>query len=176
MLCKDTVGWHRGVGSQWRVYIHMCMGGCDDAQAWPRGATTRPRSGAKAGRTPYRRGCGQEELPHVQGQRRQPRGATLRPRLGAVAESARLQWHRNSQEELPHVRGQGWWPGGATPHPRSSGCAGAEEPRRAMPLSRSGGAVVRRYPTSKVKSSGCTLLEQPSRYPTPKVRETQVRW
>ena len=28
-----------------------------------------------------------------------------------------------------------------------------------------------------VKSSGCALLEQPRKsYPTPKVRETQVRW
>ena len=35
----------------------------------PRGATPRPRSGAEAGRTPCPKGGGQEELPHVQGQR-----------------------------------------------------------------------------------------------------------
>ena len=49
----------------------------------------------------------------------------------------------------------------ATPRPRSGGCAGAGGPRRATPRSRSGGAAVRRYPLSKVRSSGCTLLEQP---------------
>jgi len=41
--------------------------------------------------------------------------------------------------------------------PRSSGCVGAGGPRGAIPYSKSGGAVVRRYPSSKV-------------------RETQVRW
>ena len=33
--------------------------------------------------------------------------------------------------------------------------------RGATPLSRSAGAAVRRYPSSKVRSSGCALLEQP---------------
>ena len=36
-------------------------------------------------------------------ERRQPRGVTPRPKSGAAAESARLQWRRNSKEELPHV-------------------------------------------------------------------------
>ena len=45
--------------------------------------------------------------------------------------------------------------------PRSGGCAGAGGPRGAIPRSRSGGAAVRRYPSSKVRSSGCALLEQP---------------
>ena len=57
----------------------------------------------------------------------------------------------------------------ATPHPRSSGCAGAGGPRGATQRSRSGGVVVRRYPSSKVRSSGCTLLEQPWR-DTPRPR------
>ena len=47
------------------------------------------------------------------------------------------------------------------PCPRRGGCAGAGGPRGATPCSRSGGAIVRRYPSSKVRSSGCTLLEQP---------------
>ena len=64
------------------------------------------------------------------------------------------------REELPNARGQGRRPGGATPRPRSSGCMGAGGPRGAIPRSRSGGAVVRRYPSSKVRSSGCALLEQ----------------
>ena len=63
-----------------------------------------------------------------------------------------------------------------TPSPRSSGCAGAGGPRGAIPCRRSGGAAVRRYPLSKVRSNGCALLEQLWRdTPTPKVRETQVR-
>ena len=37
---------------------------------------------------------------------------------------------------------------------------GAGGPRGATPHSRSGGAAVRRYPSSKVRSSGCGLLEQ----------------
>ena len=65
------------------------------------------------------------------------------------------------QEELPATRSQGRLPGGATPHPRSGGCVGAGGPRGAIPRSRSGGAVVRRYPSSKVRSSGGALLEQP---------------
>ena len=77
----------------------------------------------------------------------QSRGATPRRRSGAAAKSARLLRGRNGLEELPHVRG--------------GGCAGAGGPRGATPRSRSGGSVVRRYPSSKVRSSGCTLLEQP---------------
>ena len=65
------------------------------------------------------------------------------------------------REELPHVRGQGRRPGGVTPHPRSGGCTGAGGPRGAILCSRSGGEVVRRYPSSKVRSTGCALLEQP---------------
>ena len=44
---------------------------------------------------------------------------------------------------------------------RSGGCAGAGGPRGAISRSRSEGAAVRRYPSSKVGSIGCTLLEQP---------------
>ena len=67
---------------------------------------------------------------------------------------------KGGQEELPHIRDQGWWPGGATPRPRSSACMGTGGPTRATPHSRSGGATMRRYPSSKVRSSGCALLEQ----------------
>ena len=63
----------------------------------------------------------------------------------------------SGQEELSHIRGQGQQPRGATPRPRSSGCMGAGMPRGATPRSMSRGAAVRRYPSSKV-------------------RETQVRW
>ena len=47
-----------------------------------------------------------------------------------------------------------------SPRPRSSGCTGAGEPRGAISRSRSEGMAVRRYPSSKVRSSGCALLEQ----------------
>ena len=46
------------------------------------------------------------------------------------------------------------------PPPRSGGCLGAGGPRGAIPGSRLGGVAVRRYPSSKVRSSSCTLLEQ----------------
>jgi len=48
-----------------------------------------------------------------------------------------------------------------TPPPSSSGCTGTGGPRGDIPRSRPEGAVVRRYPSSKVRSSGCALLEQP---------------
>ena len=54
----------------------------------------------------------------------------------------------------------GRWPRGATPHPRSGRCRGKGGPRGAIPRWRSGRAAVRRYPSSKVRSSGCALLEQ----------------
>ena len=61
----------------------------------------------------------------------------------------------------PKKRGSKKYLLGATPHPRRGGCAGAGGPRGATPRSRSGGAVVRRYASSNVRSSGCTLLKQP---------------
>ena len=79
------------------------------------------------------------------------------PEVGAAAETsyrmpevrvaARRSYH------MPKVRG-----GGCR---RSSGCSGKGEQRGATPCSRSGRAAVRRYPSSKVRSSGCALLEQP---------------
>ena len=68
------------------------------------------------------------------------------------------------QVELLHAGGQGWRPRGATPPPRNSGCQGAGGPRGATSCSRSGGVAVRRYPSSKVRSSSCALLGQPRRH------------
>ena len=102
---------------------------------------------------------GREELPLTQGQRR--------PRVpgcdgtGAVERSYPMSEVRGGgREELPYVQGQGQRPRGATPRPRS-GFMGAGGPRGATPPSRSAGATLRRYPSSKVRSIGCTLLEQP---------------
>ena len=109
-------------------------GGCDSAQAQPRGPTPRPRSGAAA-KSAWLRRCrkSREELPHVRDS-------------GAVAESARLRRCRKSQEELPtsevrgsgreeppHIQGQGW-------QPRVPGCdtAGAAERSYPMPEARGG--------------------------------------
>ena len=86
---------------------------------------------------------------------------------------------RNGRE-LPRIWGQGQWPGGATPCPqaqargggqedqphaqgKSHGYVGTGRPRGAIPLWRSGMEAVRRYPSSKVRSNGCALLEQPWR-------------
>ena len=84
------------------------------------------------------RGRGREEIPHA-----------LKPEARG-----------GGKEELPHAGAQGQRPGGATPR---CSCAGTGGPRGAIPHWRSGRAVVRRYPSSKVKSIGCALLEQPWR-------------
>ena len=79
------------------------------------------------------------------------RGITLSPRSGATA--------GRSYPFPPRLR-----PGAATRGvTRSRGCAGAGGPRGAIPHWRSGRAAVRRYPSSKVRSNGCALLEQPWR-------------
>ena len=64
------------------------------------------------------------------------------------------------QEEQPHARDQGRWPGGPTPRPRTVRKGGGEE----IPLVQ-GKEQWLRFAGAAVK-----------RYPTPKVRETQVRW
>ena len=53
----------------------------------------------------------------------------------------------SGQEEQPHFQGAA--------AARQGGLRGD------TPRSRSGGEVVRRYPSSKVRSSGCALLEKP---------------
>ena len=111
------------------------------------------RLGAEAGRTPCPRGGSQEELPQVRGQGQRPRvpgwdGAGMAERSYPTSEV-----RGSGREELPHVRGQGPRPGGATPPLRSGGCTGTGRPRGAIPRSRSEGAVVRRYPSSKVRET-----------------------
>ena len=121
---------------------------------------------------PYPKGGGQEELPHVRGKGQRPRvpgcnGAGTAeksypsPRSGVVAGRSYPMYEvrGGGREELPHIWGQGRRPGGPTPRPRSGGCAGAGGPRGDIPCWRPGRAVVRRYPSSKVRSSGWALLE-----------------
>ena len=91
------------------------------------------------------------------------RGATPRVKSGVAAAETSYPMSEargGGQEDLPHARGQGPRSERATPPPRSGGCTGAGKPRRAIPCLRSEGAVVRRYPSSKVRGSGCALLEQ----------------
>ena len=82
----------------------------------------------------------------------------------------------SSGEEQPHDRGQGRWPGGPTPYPRSRGCAGTGGPRGATTLkARKGGGEEIPLVQGKeqwLRFAGAAV----KRYPTPKVRETQVRW
>ena len=61
----------------------------------------------------------------------------------------------SGREELLHAQGQWRRLKGTTPHPRTSGCMGAGGPKGNTPCSTSGGVAVRRYPSSKVRSSGC---------------------
>ena len=103
-----------------------------------------------------------EELPHDGGQGQKPGGPHAR-RVAAKRSYPTSEVRGGGPEEPPHAGGQGRRPGGATPRPRSGGCIGTGGPRGAIPRRMSGRAAVRRYPSSKVRSSGCALLEQPWR-------------
>ena len=116
---------------------------------------------------------GQEELPLPQGQGLGPRvpgcigrGAaetsypTSKVRGGGLDQLPHARCHGSSREELPHIRGQGRWPRRATPHPRSGGCAGKEGQEELLHVQGKEGWR-EEIPSSKVRSSGCALLEQP---------------
>ena len=92
------------------------------------------------------RGSAQEETPHVRGQGR-PGEATLRPRPGTVT----LRSHPE-----PEARAGGW-----EEQPEEWCLSRHRGPRGAIPCGRSGTVAARRYPSSKVRSSGYALLEQP---------------
>ena len=95
----------------------------------------------------------------------------------------------SGQEELPHTQGQGWWPGRATPCPRPGAAAWRTNPTSKEQWFRARRRAERSYPTLKVRKGGGEEIplvqgkEQRlhfagaalKRYPTPKVRETQVR-
>ena len=125
---------------------------------------------------------GREELPLAQGHGQWRRVPGCIGTGAAERSYATSEVKSGGRDELPHAWGQGQWmrgdttgwrsgwrPRGGTPRPGSSSCMGAGGPRGPTPRSRSGGATVRRYPSSKVRSSGCALLEQPWR-DTPRPR------
>ena len=112
---------------------------------------------------------GREELPHAQGQGQLLRapgcdGARVAERSYSTSKVRGI-----SQEELPHVRGQQRWPRGAIPHSKSGAAAERNKPtykewqlRGSRRAKRSYSTFkVRRGDSSKVRSSGFSLLEQP---------------
>ena len=81
-------------------------------------------------------------------QERWPRGASPRPRSGAVAEKnyPTSEVRGPAREELPHLQGEA--------------AVGRRRAERSYSTFKVRRAAVRRYPSSKVRSSGCALLEQ----------------
>ena len=85
---------------------------------------------------------------------------------------------------MPHIRGQGWWPGGATPRPRPGAVAEVSNPTSREPWLYWCRSAKRIYSTFKVRRGDlnqgkeqqlCFAGTAVKRYPTSKVRETQVR-
>ena len=91
------------------------------------------------------------------------------------------------REELPHVRGQGWRPRRATPHPRSGEASERSNPTSKEQQLHGQRRAERSYSMFKVRKGIPEEIPQAKeqrlrfagaavkRYPTPKVRETQVR-
>ena len=135
------------------------------------------------------RSSGWEELPHVRGQGRWLRvpgcdGAGAAERSYPTSE-ARV----SVREELPHTRGQGWRPRGTTPRQRSGAAAERSNPTSKVQQLHGCRRAERSYSMFKVRRGGpgeIPLLQVEKqrllfagaavkRYPTTKVRETQVR-
>ena len=107
---------------------------------------------------------------------RRPRGVTPRPRSGAAAESARLQWCRNGGEELPKSEVRG---GGREDQPHIQGAVAARAQEGLEELSHVEGQEGQSEEIPLVQDKEQWLHfagAAVKRYPTPKVRQTQVRW
>ena len=104
-------------------------------------------------------GGGRGELPHSEGQGLRPRGATPHWRSAVVAERSNPtpEVREGGRGELSHTGGQWQRPRGATPHPRSGSREELPHVQRQEQRLHFAGSAVKRYPTFKV-------------------RETQVRW
>ena len=88
---------------------------------------------------------------------------------GAISSKSLIQFYVDGWSWVPSLLFTALGlPRGATPL-RSGSCEGPGGPRGATRCWRSGGAAVRRYLSSKVRSSGCALLEKPWR-DTPRPR------
>ena len=113
-------------------------------QEWPRGATLCPRSGAATERSHSAsevRGNGWKEPPHISGQGRCPRPGAVAGRSNRTPKA-----RGGGREEQPYIQG--------VMAVRAQ--EGLEEPSHVE-----GQEVWREeIPSSKVRSSGCALLEQ----------------
>ena len=103
----------------------------------------------------------------------------------ALTEIARLRQCRSGQEELSHVQGQGRQPRGATPQPRLGAAAETSYPMTEVWQLHGCRWAKRSYSTFKVRRGNLVQGKEHwlhfagaavKRYPTTKVRETQVRW
>ena len=145
-------------------------------QAQPGGATPRPRSGAEAGRTPCPKGGGQEELPHIRGQGQRPRVSDCDSAGTAERSYPTSKVGGGDERSYPalEVRGSGWEERPHAPKPKASSGGGEEQPHLQGAVAAQAqecleelfhvqGQERRRWeiPWSKVRSSGCALLEQP---------------
>ena len=83
----------------------------------------------------------------------QPRGATPRPEPGAAERS-------NATSKERQLRGC-WRAEKSNPTSKEWWLHGLRRAKRTYSLSKVRRAAMRRYPSSKVRSSGCALLEQP---------------
>ena len=91
---------------------------------------------------------------------------------GAVEQRYPTSKVRSSREGLPHVQGQGRRLRGATPCPRSAAAA-----ERSYPMSKVRGGGHEEIPHVQGKEQWLGFAGVAvKRYPTSKVRETQVRW
>ena len=163
-------------------------------EQWPKGVTPRPWSGAVAESARLRRRRNsREELPCVQGQgRRREELPHVRGRVGGREELPHAPKPRGrGREELPHAPTPEAKSSGREDQPqaRGQGDAWEDQPHIQGALAAQAQEAYRSYPTLKVrKGSGeeIPLIQGKEqwlrfagvavkRYPTPKVRETQVR-
>ena len=98
---------------------------------------------------------------------------------------AAVMVHKYGREELPHVRGQGQGLGGPTLCPRPGAAAERSNPMSKERRLRGRRRAERSYSTFKVRRGDLVQGKEQrlhfagtavKRYPTSKVRETQVRW
>ena len=103
------------------------------------------------------------------------------------AEAQRLRWtvQKRGREELPHARVQGWWLRGATPRPKSGVVAKRTNLTSKEQRLRRCRRAERSYSRFRVRRGDLVQGKEQQlrfagaavkRYPTSKVRETQVRW
>lgn len=130
-----------------------------------------PRSGAEAGRTPCLEGQRQEELTHirvrggrpgrsyhVRGQGKAAQMSYLASEVRGGSQNASLQQRRSSGESHPRLR-SGQQLRGVTPRSKERWLRGLRRPRAILSFKVRRAAV--RDTLSKVRNSGCALLDQP---------------